>query len=277
MDKTMNDNFLFYYNQSKENEANDFFIRGIGLHEKMRPRMVRHGNERYPWLFIYFHSPAVVRTPSGVVKCDHSLIVWEPRQLHDYGNEINEWDHSWLIVQDPSIRQLLNPSLLPLNMPMNVEAGEIFEKYLALLYQEITRPAASRYLMENFLKLFLFEINRIMEKQNLYVSRKLQEIEQYMNQHLDRQLSIGNIADRFHISPSHLMARFKEYSGISLMHYLNRKRMERAAFLLQNYPYSCKEVSEMTGFANQLYFSRRFRAFWGVPPKEFKEKHRQMK
>ena len=271
----MNDNFLFYYNLSKENEEKDFFIRGIGVHEKMPPGMIRHGDEHYPWLFIYFHSPAIVRTSSGVVKCDHSLTVWEPRQLHDYGNETGEWDHSWLIVKEQSIRQFLNPSLLPLNMPVNVEAGEFFEKYLALLYGEITHPAASRYLMENFLKLFLFEINRIMEKQYLHVSRKLQEIEQYMNQHLDRQLSVGSIADLFHISPSHLMARFKEYSGFSPMHYLNRKRMERAAFLLQNYPYSCKEVSEMTGFSDQLYFSRRFHGFWGVSPKEFKEIHRK--
>ena len=95
----MNNAFLFHYNTAERDEKKDFHIRGIGVHEKMPPGMIRHGDEHYPWLFIFFHSPAVVRTPSGSLKCDHSLIIWEPRQFHDYGNESGEWDHSWLIVK----------------------------------------------------------------------------------------------------------------------------------------------------------------------------------
>ena len=99
----------------------------------MPPGLIRHGDEQYPWLFIYFHSPALVRTPSGTEKCDHSLMIWEPRQIHHYGNELSQWDHSWLIVKAPSIRPLLENSSITLNTPMDVEAGEIFEKYLTLL------------------------------------------------------------------------------------------------------------------------------------------------
>ena len=100
----MNNAFLFHYNTSEADEEKDFHIRGIGVHETMPPGLIRHGDEQYPWLFIYFHSPAIIRTPAGAEKCDHSLMIWEPRQIHHYGNELSQWDHSWLIVKAPSIR-----------------------------------------------------------------------------------------------------------------------------------------------------------------------------
>ena len=265
--------FLFHYNTAEEDEQKDFHIRGIGVHEKMPPGMIRHGDDCYPWLFICFHSPALVRTPSGTVKCDHSMIIWEPQQFHDYGNEISEWDHSWLIVKSPTIRPLLERSPLPLNTPMDAEAGEIFEKYLTLLHNELKHPVSSRYLLEHFLELFLFELERVLKKQYIPVPRHLQEIEQYLNRNLDQPLSIGDLTAQFHLSAPHLMARFKECYGTSLMHYLNKRRMERAALFLQNYPYTCKEVAEKTGFNDPLYFSRRFRQFWGCSPREYRRRN----
>ena len=268
----MNNAFLFHYNTAERDEKKDFHIRGIGVHEKMPPGMIRHGDEHYPWLFIFFHSPAVVRTPSGSLKCDHSLIIWEPRQFHDYGNESGEWDHSWLIVKSSSVRPLLESSPISLNVPMDVDAGEIFEKYLTLLHNELKHPVSSRYLLEHFLELFLFEFERILKKQHIPVPRDLQEIEQYLNRNLDQPLSIGDIAAQFHLSAPYLMMRFKEGYGTSLMHYLNKRRMERAALYLQNYPYSCKEIAEKTGFGDPLYFFRRFRQFWGCSPREYRRR-----
>lgn len=265
--------FLFHYNTAEEDEKKEFHIRGIGVHEKMPPGMIHHGDDHYPWLFIFFHSPAIVRTPSGTMKCNHSLIVWEPQQFHDYGNESCEWDHSWLIVKSSSIRPLLESSPLTLNIPMDADAGEIFEKYLILLQNEFKHSAPSRYLLEHFLELFLFELERILKKQYIPVPRDLQEIEQYLNRNLDQPLSIGDIAAQFHLSASHLMMRFKEWYGTSLMHYLNKRRMERAALYLQNYPYSCKEIAEKTGFSDPLYFSRRFRQFWGCSPREYRRRN----
>lgn len=269
----MNNAFLFHYNTSKADEEKDFHIRGIGVHETMPPGLIRHGDEQYPWLFIYFHSPALVRTPSGSEKCDHSLMIWEPRQIHHYGNELSQWDHSWLIVKAPSIRPLLENSSITLNTPMDVEAGEIFEKYLTLLHSEVKHPVSSRYLLEHFLELFLFELNRILKGQYVPVPQNLQAIAQYLNRNLDRPLTIGDLAETFHISPPYLMARFKECYGISPMLYLNQRRMERAALLLQNSPYSCKEIAERTGFGDPLYFSRRFRQFWGFSPREYRKKN----
>ena len=268
----MKNAFLFYYDHSKTGTLEDFYIRGIGVHEKMSPGMIRHGDENYPWLFIYFHTPAVVHTESGPMKFNHSLTIWEPTKLHIYGNEISEWDHSWLIVKSSAIRPILESSGIPLNTPLDADTGEIFEKYLPLLYSEINRPDCSHYLLERVLELFLFEINRTMKRPTQPIFRKLEEIERYMTQYLDQPLSIEGIAELFHISPPHFMASFKECYGTSPMRYLNQKRMERAAFFLRNYPYSCKEIAEKTGFGDPLYFSRRFHQYWGIAPNAYRKK-----
>lgn len=270
----MNKPFLFHYNTREEDERKDFHIRGVGVHEKMAPGTILHGDERYPWLFMYFYSPAYIRMASGTVKCDHTLMIWEPKQSHLYGNESAEWDHSWLIVKNPAIRRLLETAPLPLNTPVDIEAGGLFEKYLTLIHEELNLPSPAPFLLEHFIAMFLFELNRLLKKQYVPIPRNLQAIEQYMNQNLDQPLSIRDIAENFHISPPHLMARFKQYYGIAPMHYLTRKRMARAALLLQNYPYSCKEIAEKTGFGDPLYFSKRFRQYWGVSPREYRTQHR---
>ena len=160
----MKNAFLFYYDHSKTGPLEDFYIRGLGVHERMPPGMIRHGNENYPWLFIYFHTPAVVQTESGPVRFNHSLTIWEPAKLHIYGNESSEWDHTWLIVNSSAVRPILESSRIPLNTPADADAGEIFEKYLPLLYSEINRSDSSLYLQERVLELFLWEINRTMKR-----------------------------------------------------------------------------------------------------------------
>ena len=270
----MNSAFLFHYDTAREHEQRDFHIRGLGVHEIMPPGMIRHGDDAYPWLFMYFHSPAYIRMDSGFVKCDHTLMIWEPKRFHVYGNEAAKWDHSWLIVKTPSLHPFPANLSLPLNTPIGMEAGEIFEKYLSLIYRELYHPCAAHCLLEHLLAMFLFELHRMLKTPYIPAPQNLQEIERYINQHLDLPLSIQDLAEQFHISPPHLIASFKRYYGIAPMHYLNRRRMERAALFLQNYPYSCKEIAEKTGFGDPLYFSRRFRQYWGVSPREYRNRFR---
>ncbi len=276
MDNIMNELFLFHYNTSQEDRQKDFHIRGVGLHEKMPPGLISHGNEQYPYLFIYFHSPAYIILPSGTVKCDKSLMIWEPAMLHNYGNDYTQWDHSWIIIKHPSLRQLLETHPLPLHTPINIEAGIIFEKYLTLIYEELQLPNSSEFLLENFITLFLFELNRLVKKQYIPIPRDIQTIEEYMTQNLNLPLSISDIAEKFHISTSHFIARFKNCYGIAPMQYLTQKRMELATLLLQNYPYSCKEIAEKTGFSDPLYFSKRFRQYQGLSPRAYREKSKEV-
>ena len=62
---------------------------------------------------------------------------------------------------------------------------------------------------------------------------------------------------------------------MSPLTYLMEKRIDCAKQLLlrrnnNDSNYSIKEIAEMCGFSDPLYFSRYFKKITGVPPKEYK-------
>ncbi len=61
---------------------------------------------------------------------------------------------------------------------------------------------------------------------------------------------------------------FLRRTGLSSAAYLHLLRMRYARFLLQDSADSIKEISAAVGFNDPLYFSRRYRSFWGHSPKK---------
>jgi len=68
------------------------------------------------------------------------------------------------------------------------------------------------------------------------------------------------------LSPNHFRLLFSKYVGASVRAHLLKLRMLEAMNLLRTSSLSIKEVSALVGFNDALYFSRRFREHWGIPP-----------
>ncbi|MBO4630381.1 MAG: helix-turn-helix transcriptional regulator, partial [Lentisphaeria bacterium] len=64
--------------------------------------------------------------------------------------------------------------------------------------------------------------------------------------------------------------QFRKYLKTSPIHYFLDQKLERAKMLLENHPYSVKEVAEMLNYASSQYFASEFKKKYGVPPKNFK-------
>lgn len=63
---------------------------------------------------------------------------------------------------------------------------------------------------------------------------------------------------------------FKEIQGMSIMEYINKVRLDRAIYLLNHTELTVIEVAKSVGFDDPFYFSRKFKAYTGVPPSRFK-------
>ncbi len=270
---------IFYYAKYSTRDSEDplgwrnqYGVFGIGVHEQMPARMVRHGGRDYPWLLMYFHTPAIVLKDGEPVNCENSMILWEPEKLHNYGNVNALWDHSWIIFRQDEARQMVNDYHLPLNTPVHCPAGGLFEKYLRLFYAEVSGGRKSNPgVQKRLLDLFLYELSLFMNQNERKEEDLLQRIKEYMTQNLSQPLTAVSVAEYFAISVSYLMFLFKRGGELPPMRYLNVKRMETAAFLIKCYPFSCKEVAAKVGFADSLHFSRRFKAFHGTAPLNYKK------
>ncbi len=240
----------------------------------MVPGVVRNGEKRaypWPWLLVFFHSPAKLNAgTTEEVDCGESLMIWPPGAPHRYGCMTQEWCHSWLILDDPELEQFLERYPLPIGVPLRTDAGRLFNRYLPLLLEETGLPQPDLFFQKNLLQLFFYDLHRQCKHNYRPVPHRVQEMELYLRGHLKEALSLETVAAHFGVSAPHFSALFREYFHMSPIHYLNTLRLNKAARLLQLYSLSCKEVAEQTGFQDQLYFSRRFRQFWGVSPSEYR-------
>lgn len=80
-------------------------------------------------------------------------------------------------------------------------------------------------------------------------------------------LSINSLAHRLSISPSLLCHRFKEETKMSIVKYKLKCQIEEACNLLRITDMSILDISSATGFNNSAYFSKVFKTFVGISPK----------
>lgn len=87
----------------------------------------------------------------------------------------------------------------------------------------------------------------------------------------DKDFSKELISEEFYLSYSHLAAVFKSEKGISMGQYHNEMRMRKACKLLRSTLMSVGEIADELGFSDMLYFSKKFHAFSGVSPTEYRK------
>ncbi|WP_159881927.1 helix-turn-helix domain-containing protein [Paenibacillus puerhi] len=117
----------------------------------------------------------------------------------------------------------------------------------------------------------LFEIaERLFMRRNGKNRRLIEQIENYVKEHVSEDITLKEVANRFSYSPNHLGYLFRENSGESFNDYVVKIRMQMAMNMLKNPQYKIYEVSEQVGYKSLAYFSRMFREHVGMSPGEFR-------
>ena len=80
--------------------------------------------------------------------------------------------------------------------------------------------------------------------------------------------SVQQLAKELHLNRSYLSRIFKETTGISIQSYLTNTRLQAArSLLLQDY--SVSQASTMVGYSDIASFSRAFKNYYKVSPKQY--------
>ncbi|GIO40281.1 response regulator transcription factor [Paenibacillus apis] len=100
------------------------------------------------------------------------------------------------------------------------------------------------------------------------------QLDQYIRSNLYSQLSITDIARKFHVSPSYVSRIMKRCAQSSFVQYYTRLKITEACRLMADRSdMKVKEVSDALSFSDQHYFSKVFKEYTGLSPTEYKEKH----
>ncbi len=105
-------------------------------------------------------------------------------------------------------------------------------------------------------------------------ARMLRSIEEYIDLHLEKDLSVEELASHIGISPSYFARSFRSSVGMAPHAYVMYRRLLRAQELLASTDLPLIDIALATGFADQSHFCRRFHQMMGVPPRTFRQQHR---
>lgn len=97
-------------------------------------------------------------------------------------------------------------------------------------------------------------------------STSVEQIEQYIKSHLDKEITLSAIAAHFSVSESHFSRMFKQKFGVNFLEYVNRQRIDNAKRILDIEPRTVNEVAIMVGFTNVQTFIRVFKSLEGMTP-----------
>lgn len=87
----------------------------------------------------------------------------------------------------------------------------------------------------------------------------------YVNEYLDKNISLDNLAKRFFVSKYHLCRSFKRYSGVSIHAYINQKRVMYAKQLIDAGE-TASGAAYKVGFGDYSAFYRAYVKVVGKPP-----------
>ncbi|MFP7492677.1 helix-turn-helix domain-containing protein [Terribacillus saccharophilus] len=87
------------------------------------------------------------------------------------------------------------------------------------------------------------------------------------------KITHDDVANSVHLSHSYLSVLFKKEVGISVRSYIQKVKIEEAKNLLAYTNIPISEISSLLHFTDQSYFTKVFKKFAGITPKQYKEKH----
>lgn len=210
--------------------------------------------------------PAVLAT--SVINHLHSLI--ESNNSAGFAQTVRqlftEWDEQQYSQQwiEKVLLQLFN--LLQRCLYFSDEDYErLHSSVFYALETSPSLPAAAEPIISEFL--YWISLNKSVPTE---IEAVVEEMDAYIRFHYKEAINISELAEKYHFNHSYLTRVFKKQKGQSPLKLINELRINDAGRLLLTTSLSVREISEMLGFTDQHYFSRIFKDFTGLTPKEYR-------
>lgn len=117
-------------------------------------------------------------------------------------------------------------------------------------------------------------VSYILQKEMVKPSRTQMfiTIDTYITEHLNEDLSIDALCDKFRLSRTRLYELMERYIDEGIATYIKKKRLYKAKELLQTTDMSVDEICLKVGFSDYNYFLRTFKSYYGASTKAVRNK-----
>jgi AraC-like DNA-binding protein/mannose-6-phosphate isomerase-like protein (cupin superfamily) len=101
------------------------------------------------------------------------------------------------------------------------------------------------------------------------------QVVHYMMENVGNKISLQNLAQTFHYSPSHFSALFLRETGVSPINYFIRLKIRKACEYIELTDMKLIDIAEKVGFDEAAYFCRIFSKLMGMSPSEYRRNEKK--
>lgn len=128
---------------------------------------------------------------------------------------------------------------------------------------------------------FLIQVETLFYKPVITIDSKVNlntneadDIILYLHNNYDKKITIQSLTKELHINRNTLRERFHKATEYSIITYLNKLRVQRAALLLRDTDLLVTEICEKVGFYDITNFGRMFKRYVGCSPSEYRNQYK---
>jgi AraC family transcriptional regulator len=151
------------------------------------------------------------------------------------------------------------------------------------LWRELEQPApagnlyaqaAAQFLAVHFLRHYASNGERLRARPippHKLTERQVRQLLEFIQTHLDEQLSLEILARQIGFSPHHFAQLFRRATGTSPHQFILHQRLERAQWLLQETELPLAQVAGACGFAHQSHLTQVFKRHLNRTPGAYRQ------
>ncbi len=198
---------------------------------------------------------------------------------HEYeADEQTPWTIYWLHFKGTSSSDFVDMMLKRMGDHV---ASISFQENRLNLFEEIYKSLERGYGIDNIcyatLSLQYFLGSCCFDNHYLATHQKTDSISlcvNYLQKHIDKPLSLKDIAETVNLSVSHFASIFKKNTGFSIIEYFNQLKTQKACQYLQFTDLRINEIADRLGIEDPHYFSRMFTKIVGTSPNKYRHRRK---
>jgi AraC-like DNA-binding protein len=206
----------------------------------------------------------------------NQFFILPPNRPHTYGaDKDNPWTIYWIHFTGSHAAIYSENSQVPMDIrpALNSRISErqhVFEEIFSTL-ERSTELESLRY-ASSLLHYYLASMRylRLYRPEATTSPSLIDAVKHYMQENIERHLTLEQIAQYTGYSPSHFSSLFRKATGESPLAYLNRLKIEHACLLLKTTDMRINQICHKVGISDNYYFSRLFKQHTGISPKQFR-------
>jgi len=247
-------------------------------------------------VFDLVYLPALWRNPRPVVKRSQAIVDWV-RWQYEHGAIINATGtgvcfvaEAGLLNEKPATTHWHHLEQFALDYPLVELKRQHFITSAGKLYCAASINAQTDLTLHHIHRFFSKEISdhlsqhfshevrqpfdrlSFTQKENAnHPDEVILQAQLWMQNHLNKAaISMRKLAELFGMSQRNFTRRFRTATNMTPLQYLQKQRLAEAKELLQNSNLSISEIAYRVGYLDVSYFTKLFKQFSSITPKEYR-------